>query len=78
MAIVTGPLGIHNVVDSYTQSKFKYLTIPEMCLLYPFLVPLTNEARSFREPLADVRKRVSERFEIEPTEEAFNDIIFKS
>ena len=48
-----------------------------MCALYPFLVPLTHEAKSFREPVADVRKRVSQRFGISQTEDALNDIIFK-
>ena len=46
LSIVTGPLAIHNVVESYTKGQnFRYLTIPEMSILYPYLTPLTHEAK---------------------------------
>ena len=40
LAIVTGQMGINRIVDYYNP-KLKYLTVPEICVLYPELVPLT-------------------------------------
>ena len=39
LAIVTGQMDIHRIVDHYNPN-FKYLTVPEICVLYPEIVPL--------------------------------------
>jgi hypothetical protein len=47
LSVVTGTLNIHEVVDNAVgpEGGFKYLTVEEMCILYPFLVPLTHKAK---------------------------------
>jgi len=65
--VVTGALNIHEVVDNAVgpEGGFKYLTVEEMCILYPFLVPLTHKAEQFKTAKDTVRGRVSERFQID-------------
>ena len=67
LSVVTGALGIHEVVDNAVGPKggFKYLTVEEMCILYPYLVPLTHKAEQFKTSKDVVRGRVSERFQMD-------------
>ena len=67
LSIVTGALNIHEGVDNAVgpEGGFKYLTVEEMCILYPFLVPLTHKAQQFEADKDTVRGRVSERFQMD-------------
>ena len=61
LAVVTGQMGIHRIVDHYNP-KLKYLTVPEICVLYPELVPLTGSSNQF-ESLnpSKVKNRIKQR-----------------
>ena len=61
MSIVTGALNTHKIVESYV-TGFKYLTIEEMVILYPYLTPLTHKAGIFKADPEEIRERVSQRF----------------
>lgn len=40
-----------------------YITLPEMAVIYPFLVPLTTKAEQFSfMSVSDVKERVAKRF----------------
>ena len=67
LSVVTGTLNIHEVVDNAVgpEGGFKYLTVEEMSILYPFLVPLTHKAKQFTTAKDTVRGRVSERFQMD-------------
>ena len=45
ISVITGNLDIHVSVDKFMEGQpLKYLTIEEMCILYPYLVPLTHRS----------------------------------
>ena len=82
MAVVTGCLGIHNNVDRYLTltgtTGFKFLTVEEMAILFPFLTPLTHKAQAFKEDRQSVIERVAPRFGQSASEFEINcnDILF--
>ena len=61
LAIVTGYIDIHRIVDHYNP-KFNFLTVPEICMLYPDLVPLTASSNQFESlDINEVKSRVKSR-----------------
>ena len=44
MTIVTGKIGIHKTVDYYAK-ELKYMSVEEMSILFPEIVPLTYKAK---------------------------------
>ena len=69
LALVTGREKIHENVEYYLKgnnaNNFKYLTIPEMSVLFPILSPLTHLAGQFTEPRDQVKERVARRFNLD-------------
>ena len=61
LAIVTGQMDIHRIVDHYNPN-FKYLTVPEICVLYPELVPLTASSNQFTQNISQKKSQIHQRF----------------
>ena len=71
LALVTGRHKIHEQVKYYLKNNsddknsFKYLTVPEMQVLFPILSPLPHLSGQFTEPRDQVKERVARRFNMD-------------
>ena len=70
ISIVTGLIGVHNTVDYYAK-ELRYLSVEEMSILYPDIVPLTYRANQFKTPIEVVKQRVGQRFGLEVTDDFY-------